>query len=397
MIKSVYRSKGNFKGLLFLIGIILIISAFWYTQRMVEILKDNSTEYMRFRIKVFEENINNPDVNMDLSFFFNEVIRGADYPIIYTDTEKTPQSWVNISPALDNKTDINARDSLFLVSELEKMAGENDPLPIKYEGEILGYYYYGLSPVIYQLRMLPYMAIGSVFLFILLGYLGFSHIKKSEQRFIWVGMAKETAHQLGTPLSSLLGWIELIKSDSSLVPSALQEMQNDLARLNKIANRFSKIGSMPKLRPVPLNDVIENISSYFRKRVPNSQRTISINSSYDGDPTVQLNTELFEWVLENLIKNSLDAIEGNNGVISINTKLNQKKNSVCIELSDNGKGIPVNEQKNIFKPGFSTKQRGWGLGLSLARRIIEDYHGGKLILKESRAERGSTFQIFLRL
>ncbi len=397
MIKSVYRTKGNFKGLLFIIGIILIISAFWYTQRMVQVLKDNSTEYMRFRIKVFEENINNPDVSMDLSFFFNEVIRGADYPIIYTDTDKIPQSWVNISPELDYTTNISRQDSLFLFSELEKMADENDPLPIKYEGEALGYYYYGLSPVIHQLRLLPYMAVGSVFIFIMLGYLGFSHIKKSEQQFIWVGMAKETAHQLGTPLSSLLGWIELIKSDSGLLPTALQEMQNDLTRLNKIANRFSKIGSMPKLKPVPLNGVIDNISSYFQKRLPNMQRTISINSHFDGNPTVQLNTELFEWVLENLIKNALDAIEGNNGIISISTQLNLKKKSVCIEMSDNGKGIPLKDQKNIFKPGYSTKQRGWGLGLSLARRIIEEYHGGKLVLKESRPEHGTTFQIFLNV
>ncbi|MGD9899399.1 MAG: PAS domain-containing sensor histidine kinase [Calditrichaceae bacterium] len=364
---------------------------------MVAILKDNSTEYMRFRIKVFEENINNPDVSMDLSFFFNEVIRGADYPIIYTDTEKTPQSWVNISPNIDSSTSISRQDSIFLLSELEKIASENDPLPIKYDGEILGYYYYGLSPVIYQLRLLPYMAIGSVFLFILLGYMGFSQIKKSEQRFIWVGMAKETAHQLGTPLSSLLGWIELIKSDTGLLPTALHEMQNDLSRLNKIANRFSKIGSLPKLKPVLLNGVIDNISSYFQKRLPNMQRTISINSSYDDNPTVLLNTDLFEWVLENLIKNALDAIEGNHGQIAISTHLNPKKKSVCIEVTDNGKGIPLKEQKNIFKPGFSTKQRGWGLGLSLARRIIEEYHGGKLILKESRPEHGTTFQILLKV
>jgi len=394
-----YTNKANVKGLLFLTGILLVISGIWYSQQLVKILEQQSTEYVRFRIKVFEANINNPNLDTNIDFLFNDVIRGADYPIIYTDTEGHPQSWVNISPELDNKSPDNfsRKDSLRLYSFLRKMAAENEPIPIKYQKKVaLGYYYYGFSPVIYKLRIFPYVAIGVAALFILIGYLGFSYIRRNEEQFIWVGMAKETAHQLGTPLSSIAGWLELLQMDSSVMDTAIYEIRNDLNRLNKIANRFSKIGSVPELKRTSVNRLIENVVQYFQKRLPNMQKKIHLQIRLQEDVQLELNEELFEWVLENLLKNSMDAIAAPDGHIIISTSIQPEKNMLLIDVTDNGKGISTQQKKNIFKPGFSTKKRGWGLGLSLARRIVEQYHGGKLFLKESKPGIRTTFRIVLK-
>lgn len=399
MKSAVYRNKGNVKGILFVIGILLVISGIWYSQHLVKILQDKSTEYVSFRIKVFESNINNPDVNIDIDFLFNEVIKGADYPIIYTDTNHQPQSWINISDKLDSVplSSFTESDSLTLFSYLDRMKQENSPIPIKYQNSILlGYYYYGYSPVIYRLRLFPYIAMGIAVVFIFVGYIGFSYIKKSEQQFIWVGMAKETAHQLGTPLSSIAGWLELLLLNPEMKEAAITEINNDLKRLNKIASRFSKIGSVPELKPVQLSTIVDNVVHYIYRRLPNMQKRITIHTNIDTRLTINLNEELFEWVLENIIKNAIDAIESEEGKIDISAEHNAEKQLVFIDLTDNGKGISVQQRKNIFKPGFSTKQRGWGLGLSLARRIVEDYHGGKLYLKESRPNFGSTFRIVFR-
>lgn len=394
----IYRNKANLKGLLFIIGILLIIIGIWYSQKLITVLEEQATEYIHFRIKVFEENINSPNLNTNIDFLFNEVIRVADYPIIYTDTDGNPQSWVNLSSRLDNKSmdDFSSADSAMLFAYLKEMSGEHAPIPIKYQNEIvLGFYYYGFSPVIYKLRIFPYVAIGAAALFILLGYLGFSYIRKNEEQFIWVGMAKETAHQLGTPLSSIAGWLELLNADFSVKDSAVSEIQNDLIRLNKIANRFSKIGSVPELKSISLNQTIENVVKYFQKRLPNMQRKTTLTFHSRQQIRLSLNEHLFEWVLENLIKNSVDAMEDHGGQIALTISSNPEKNHVYIDIEDNGKGISPQQKKNIFKPGFSSKKRGWGLGLSLARRIIEQYHGGKLFLKESRLGMGSTFRIVL--
>jgi len=395
---SFYKNRGNVKGLLFVIGVILMISGIWYSQRLVKTLEVKSTENISFRIKVFESNINNPDANIDIDFLFNEVIKGADYPIIYTDTEHQPQSWINISSKLDSipLSQFTKNDSALLYDELKLMSSENPPIPITYQNSILlGYYYYGYSPVIYKLRAFPYIALSIAVIFILLGYLGFSYIKQSEQQYIWVGMAKETAHQLGTPLSSISGWLELLTINPESRDTTVPEIKHDLDRLTKIANRFSKIGSVPELKPTNLNGLIANVVLYFQKRLPNMKKRISITAQIDPAIMIDINEELFEWVLENIIKNAIDAIEHDNGIIDIKAEDYSDRKFICIDISDNGKGIPATQRKNIFKPGVSTKQRGWGLGLTLAKRIVEQYHGGKLILKESKVNSGSVFRITL--
>jgi len=396
------RVKANFKAFLFLLGIILVISGIWYSQNLVSVLEVKTAEAVKFRIKLLEQSLNNPNSNTDIDFLFNEVIQNADYPLIYTDTEHNPRSWRNIDPRIDNKRieEFTHEDSVKLFSALEKIKAENPPIPIKYQNKIvLGYYYYGYPDVLYKLRRFPYLAIMAALAFGLVGYVGFSYIKKSEQQFIWVGMAKETAHQLGTPLTSISGWLELLKINDSIKDTAIEEIQKDLQRLNKVANRFSKIGSKPTVTKTNIIPIINNVVEYFNRRLPNIQKKVNIETKLtDQNILINVNEDLFSWVLENLIKNAIDAMRpGVQGNITLSVSKNPEKRELYIDVIDNGKGIPSNEKRKIFKPGFSTKKRGWGLGLSLAKRIIENYHGGRLILKESKTNKGSTFRISLKL
>lgn len=395
------RAKVNFKAFLFLLGILLVISGIWYSQNLVSILEKQATEYVKFRIKFLEVSLNNPTSNTDINFLFNEVIQHADYPLIYTDTQNNPRSWRNISPEIDNKPieKFSKKDSTILFKALERIKKENPPIPIKYQNKVvLGYYYYGYPKVIYRLRIFPYLAVTAAILFGLLGYLGFSYIKKNEQQSIWVGMAKETAHQLGTPLSSIAGWVELLSISDVHKETAIKEIQNDLKRLTKIANRFSKIGSKPELKPVNLNQLIKNVVSYYERRLPNMQKKVSIKTIFtEKNIVLNANEVLFEWVLENLIKNAIDSIlPSRNGLITIKVDRVKEKNLLLIDVMDNGRGIQSQNKRHIFRPGFSTKKRGWGLGLSLARRIIETNHGGKLFLKETKINQGSVFRIILK-
>jgi signal transduction histidine kinase len=239
-------------------------------------------------------------------------------------------------------------------------------------------------------------------MFILIGFWGFNSIRRNEQRLIWVGMAKETAHQLGTPISSLLGWIELLRAraeDNNGDVGTLAEMQRDVERLGKVASRFSQIGSQADLKEQELAPILEEVIKYFRRRLPQMGKEVNleiINAHPDEIRPIALNRDLFEWVLENLIKNSLDAIEKPKGEIILELKpATSSRHRVMLDIRDNGRGVEPAIRKDIFRPGFSTKKRGWGLGLSLAKRIVEDYHHGRLFLKETRVGDGSTMRIIL--
>jgi signal transduction histidine kinase len=396
MAQSIYKRKGNFKGFLFVFGLLIIGVILVYTQHLVNLLQQKSNEYLRFRIRIFEENINNPDTEIDLSFFFTEVIQGTDYPIIYTDSDMKPQLCQNISSEIDSIHVFDETTIKYLSRLVLEMDAENSPISIEYRGITLGYYHYGVSPIIRKLRWLPYIEIAAALLFILIGYIGFAQIKKSEQRHIWIGMAKETAHQLGTPISSMNGWIEILKDDPKKLQQAISEMATDAQRLSKIASRFSQIGSVPSLKQNHLEPILKNAVTYFRKRLPQFNKRILIQENYLLDPLVMLNGELFEWVIENLLKNAIDAIENRDGIVTVILESDEEGKEVHVDISDTGKGIGPRDKRNIFKPGFSTKTRGWGLGLSLAKRIIEDYHGGKLFLKDSRLGEGTTIRIVLK-
>lgn len=390
-----YKHKGNFKGFLFILGLLIIGCILIYTQYLVSVLQEKSRESINFRVRVLEQNLNTPDMNGDFGFLLTEVIQGIDFPVIYTDAQMEPQFCINIEPKYDSLRVLPQLVANELKEELLKFDSENPPISISYQGYILGYYHYGVSSIIKQLRWLPYVEITITILFILIGYIGFSQIKKSEQRHIWVGMAKETAHQLGTPLSSIHGWIELLKENPDKLDHALPEMMLDANRLSKIALRFSQIGSFPALQKFEIVEILKNVVTYIKKRLPRIDKKISIKEYYEINPVIELNGELFEWVVENLIKNAIDAIENSSGTVEITLK--QEDNQyISIDVSDTGKGINSSNKNHIFKPGFSTKTRGWGLGLSLAKRIIEEYHGGKLFLKETHTGKGSTFRILLK-
>jgi hypothetical protein len=396
MQKSVYKKKGDFKGLLFVLGLLLIAIILIYTQHQVDLLQKNSRAYLQFRVRVMEDYLKNPNSDIDYNFFLTEVIQGTDYPIIITDTAMVPYSCKNVEATLDTMRIFTAEIKNLLSENIKDMDKENKPIPIKWNNQILSYMHYGVSPVINKLRWLPYIEITGALLFILIGYIGFSQIKKSEQRYIWVGMAKETAHQLGTPLSSLIGWIDLLKEDKRKLSQALPEMETDTARLNKVAARFSQIGSFPSLKKSDIVEVIQSVISYFHARLPQYYNKIIIKEKYTTYPNLYINRDLFEWVLENILKNAIDAIKSKSGEIIIAVSMEPNAKYINIDISDTGLGITHRNQKNIFKPGFSTKTRGWGLGLSLAKRIIEEYHGGKLFILESRIGKGSTMRIMLK-
>ncbi len=255
--------------------------------------------------------------------------------------------------------------------------------------------YFGESPVLTQLRWYPYIQviIASIFLGIVL--IGFSFARKNEQNRIWVGLAKETAHQLGTPVSSLMAWMDVLRAKYEDDPEEMEmveDMEHDIFRLNNIAERFSKIGSKPELTPLVMAEVLEKAAGYMRKRM-GAKIFLTVENQILPESKVELNSQLFEWVIENLLKNALDAMDGKAGKIHI--KAMEREKEVIIDISDTGKGMPNNLFRKVFEPGFTTKKRGWGLGLSLSKRIIELYHEGKIFVKEAEVGKGTTFRIIL--
>jgi signal transduction histidine kinase len=391
--------SGNIKIFLVLVACAIVIAMLLYTQKVVENLQAREREVADLYAKSLEYIANEKTLAGDYSFIFNEIIRAIDFPIILTDPSNNPlppyaKNVRNIS--LDTSLSIPEQEN-YLRKLIAKMDATYPPIKVTFQDSvILQYVHYDESYLITELRWLPYIEIGIAGLFILMGYIGFSYIKRSEQSSIWVGLAKETAHQLGTPISSLMGWVELMKlqsGDKSKLEATAAEMEHDLQRLNKIAARFSKIGSKPDLRDENINDVISSVMKYFEKRIPQTGKRISLSLEAMGTHTAKINRELFEWVLENLVKNALDAIDDSQGQITF--AISEKGKSLFLDVSDTGKGIEAKHRKEIFRPGYSTKQRGWGLGLSLSKRIIEDYHRGRLTLKESTLHKGTTFRIKL--
>lgn len=266
----------------------------------------------------------------------------------------------------------------------------HEPIIVEMPGYGTSYIYYQDSPFIQQFRYFPVVLLLIIGLFLVISYIMFSISRKAEQNQVWAGMAKESAHQLGTPISSLIGWVEILreKQDTEMEAS---EMLKDIDRLQQVSERFSKIGSKPELAPTEINSLIENNINYMRRR--SSSRIEYVFEPSETEIVALINPLLFNWVLENLIKNALDAMDGK-GKIIITSSIQGKRK--IIDITDTGKGIPKSKQRTIFNPGYSTKSRGWGLGLSLAKRIIKDYHRGKIFVKSSTIDQGTTFRIIVK-
>ena len=280
-----------------------------------------------------------------------------------------------------------------LRSTLLRMSRDNTPIVIRFwwTDEHNHIIFYGHSLTLSMLYIFPYIQMFVIIIFVIIVFIAFRSTKQSEQNRVWVGLAKETAHQLGTPTSSLMGWIEYLR-EQPVDQMAVDEMQKDLAQLMKIVDRFSKIGSDTPLSLENINEVVSGSVMYFRKRIPRNV-TLDYNGLAIEPVYAMVNAALFEWVVENLMKNALDALQGHG---AINVTISTDEKHVRIEVSDTGKGIPKSDWKRIFEPGFTTKTRGWGLGLSLSRRIIEDYHHGRIAVASSEVGRGTTFRITIK-
>lgn len=380
-------------------AIVLVLATIIYTQIIVKKLLIKEKEIADLYAKSLEYLATSPDVQADYTFIFNEVLKAIDFPIILSDANKNPlyPYHLNIKNINLDTTISKSKQKEILQNLIQEFDSEREPIKIAINDTIvLQYLHYGESEIVKELRWLPFIEIALASLFILLGYIGFSYIKRTEQSHIWVGMAKETAHQLGTPLSNILGWIEIIKMNAVNNPKIIEtisEMESDLHRLQKITERFSKIGAKPHLKDESLNEIINHVIEYFKKRLPQYRKNIQLSFIANETIVLPVNKDLFEWVLENLIKNAIDAIEHTDGSIII--YLDQNPKYVNIDVKDTGKGIDPKIKRDIFRPGFSTKERGWGLGLSLSKRIVETYHKGKLYLVESKLGKGSTFRIKL--
>ena len=322
------------------------------------------------------------------------------FPIIITDERDSafyPYEQWSLNLELDSNHSLQKQRE-YVQEYVERMKGNYHPIEVKTrDSTILFKMYYTHTELLDNLQLFPLIEVGIVAVFIIIGYLAFSNIRRNQESKVWVGMSKEAAHQMGTPLSSLLAWVEILKfNNEQPVPleETISEMENDLNRLNIIATRFGKIGEKPDLKPENLAEHLENVCKYFDKRLPHIGKKISIERSLHNNTTGMINSELFAWVFENLLKNGAEAIESKEGKLSVILN-GQKDKKIIIYVKDTGKGMSAKQKRQVFHPGFTTKKRGWGLGLSLSKRIIEQYHHGKIYVKDSNPGQGTTFAIEL--
>lgn len=367
------------------VGIALL--SLWYTNGLVEKLSKEEEKKVKLWAEGTKRLTSMETTMSEINFLFNSVVQSnTTVPVILTNQDGEIVSWRNLEDSLKAAT---SKD--YLKEELEEMKAEHDSIVIPLTDNHFNYIYYKDSLLLTQLKYYPYAQLTIIAIFILVSYLAFSSSRNAEQNQVWVGMAKETAHQLGTPLSSLMGWLEYLKS-TGLDDATAAEIGKDIHRLETVTQRFSKIGAKPVLTPLPIKEVVEQSLNYLKSRV-SKKVELELEVHCADQQQVPLNQPLFEWVIENLFKNAVDAMEGEG---QIKVLISEKGKYVFIDLTDSGKGIPSSDFKRIFRPGFTTKTRGWGLGLSLAKRIVEYYHKGKIFVKESEAGKGSTFRVVLK-
>ncbi|NQU33742.1 MAG: HAMP domain-containing histidine kinase [Bacteroidetes bacterium] len=346
----------------------------------------NRNRYLYYKDSRFFTELKDVLSNYVASFMSEVALNSSSVPVIITDSTH------NEVLKFGNLDDIKMEDSAYVESKLEEMADENRPIKVNFGDQGTSYIYYQDSELLTIIKYFPLTQILIIAVFAAIAYLLFSFARKSEQNRVWAGMARETAHQIGTPLSSIMAWLELIKIDESNVSQATTEIEKDVQRLEMITERFSKIGSTPTLESEDLIKILIDSITYLRPRTSKKVR-YQLNFNENNVLYVPVNPSLFSWVIENLCKNAIDAMSGK-GLITID--LHEENKSVIIDISDTGKGISTTEQKAIFNPGYTSKKRGWGLGLSLSRRIICDYHKGKLFVKNSTIGKGTTFRIILK-
>lgn len=395
---DIYARKSQWKWWLAFGGIIIILVSLLYTKY----LADRLTAEERFKADQFSEAVKTVTIfsedfesekNCDVTFAFKIIENNNTIPVVLLNDNYQIESYRN----LGNENQEIELDTATVRRHLNQMVAKwADTIIIDNSPHFRKYMVYSHSRLLDLLKWYPFIQLFLIAVFIGIGYLAFSSSRRAEENQVWVGMAKETAHQLGTPISAIIGWIETLKAtneENEENMEMLHELRNDVTRLELIADRFSKIGSLPELSSVNLFAELDKTREYMQRRAPRRVEFDFPDPRQENPLTVQMNAHLFDWVMENLLRNAIDAMEEGKGKITC--KVYEEVGWACMDISDTGKGIVAGKHKTVFKPGYSTKKRGWGLGLSLSKRIIVEYHRGKIFVKSSEPGVGTTFTIKL--
>jgi len=381
-----YERYERLKLLFIIISVTIVLSAMYFTHILVQKLSQQEKNKMEVWAEATRQ-LAIADENADMTLVLRVLNGNTSIPVVIVDQNdhlvNEDYGIRNIELPTENKAE-------FIKNEIKRLKGIHKPIVIDIDPKTKYYVYYDESFLIKNLSLFTYIILGVCIIFLIVAFLTFANTKKAEQNQLWVGFSKETAHQLGTPISSLLAWIEILKN-MNIDKRLIGEMSEDINRLSIIAERFSKIGSRPILEEVPLVEVLEKALLYIKNR---TSKKVEFVTTYNipKDSHVKLTVSLFEWVIENLCKNAIDAMDGEGKIDII---VSEQQGYFNIDVKDTGKGIPKSKYKTVFHPGFTTKRRGWGLGLSFVKRIVQDYHAGKIFVKQSEIDVGTTFRIQL--
>lgn len=384
-----YSNKSRVKVWLLVVAVIIGISTLYYTNNLVKTLSEREKKQIDLYAKGLKFAIS-PENTGSMNFLFESIIENnTSIPVILADENNQAISYKNLD--IDSTWNKSKLDE-YLKKEIVAMQKQYPPIVVDYPGfNLKNYIYYKNSKLLTQLKYYPLVQLVVISVFIVFAYLAFSYSRRLEQDKVWVGMSKETAHQLGTPLSGLMAWAEILKYDERLQgDTIIEEIEKDIKRLAVITERFSTIGSLPSLKDENLYEIVNYNLDYLKSRVG---KNVDIKvSCFVDNTTVKLNKALFDWVIENISKNAIDAMGGKGSLIA---EIHDNYDSIILDITDTGKGISKKHFEKVFQPGFTTKQRGWGLGLTLVKRIVEEYHKGKIFIKNSEIGKGTTFRILL--
>ncbi len=402
------------------LSLTLLVAVFLLTNSIIGQLKGQTEDLSRWVAQFCADASFPASADSTIAPIFRKLVSKIKFPLVITDDQGQPRAWQGISVRADEVTPaeidrigttdlpMRVRGVLARVSrEARRLDQLNTPIAMRSpeDGRIIGYVHYGNPTAVHSLRWIPIAQVVAALVFIALAYWLLRSVRMHEQRSIYVGMARETAHQLGTPLSSLAGWLELLRERTAGQEGAevrlpagsfretLEEMQNDADRLNTVAARFSRVGSEPILTQQDVVPIVREAVLYFRKRLPQQSTRVSVAEHYDEVPPVNVNRELLSWAVENLLNNALSASGPGDGRVEVTVRRRRQREAVEIEVRDHGRGMTSYERERAFEPGFTTRKRGWGLGLTLVRRIVEEYHGGRVDIAQTEPGKGTAFVI----
>ena len=375
--RNIYHKRQKFKVAFFVVSLLLVSAFLYVSDKLVQSL--SKEELNKMEIWAEATRLAASDTNTDLGLILKILQSNSSIPVIIVDEDGRFMGSANIS----------SKDSVYLNKKYLDFKEKNNLIEIPIDKDTKQYLYYDDSVLLKYLALFPYVQLGVMIFFLLISYMALMSSKRAEQNQVWVGLSKETAHQLGTPISSLMAWVEVLKMND-IDKELLSDMEKDVNRLSIIADRFSKIGSSPELVPSDITKVVKSAAEYMQRRI-SSKVKFEMEIAQVSDP-VKLCVPLMEWVIENLCKNAIDAMSGTG---TLKVELMQDVNVCYIDITDTGKGIARKNFKTVFRPGYTTKERGWGLGLALVKRIVEEYHAGRVYVKESELGKGTTFRVEL--